>query len=132
MADQVGKHFVLVGGTSRAGGQATVRKAVDIRDGSNVAVKFVYGPSDELSQKFFEREIRALRSLSHPNIVRFRAAGIDDSGSRYVVLDWVDRGLTDLLKDRPWKNWYDLYRSIANPCCKGFRTRTSNSSSIGI
>jgi hypothetical protein len=115
VTEHVGKHFVLVGGSTRAGGQATVRKAVDVRDGSNVAVKFVDGPSDELSQKFFEREIRALRSLSHPNIVRFRAAGTDPSGRRYVVLDWIDRGLADLLEDRPWKNWYDLYRSIASP-----------------
>ena len=54
-------------------------------------MKFVVGSSDELSRKVFDRETRALRSLSHPNIVRFRDAGIDETGTFYLVLDWVDR-----------------------------------------
>lgn len=115
MAEHVGKHFVLVGGGSRPGGLSTVRKGVDIRDGTHVAVKFVVGATDELSQKVFDRETRALRSLSHRNIVGFRAAGIDETGTYYVVLDWVERNLTDLLEDPPWQTWGDLYRSVAKP-----------------
>lgn len=119
MPEQVGTHFVLVGGNTRSGGLSTIRKGVDVRDGTDVAVKFVVGSSDELSQKVFERETRALRSLSHPNIVRFRDAGIDETGTYYVVLDWVERNLTDLLRDPTWQGWGDLYTSIAKPLIDG-------------
>lgn len=119
MAEQVGKHFVLLNVERRLGGLSTVRKGIDTRDGSPVAVKFVVGSSDELSRKVFDRETRALRSLSHPNIVRFRDAGIDDTGTFYLVLDWVDRSLIDLLVAPPWDGWDDLYKTIAKPLVDG-------------
>ncbi|MDJ0318391.1 serine/threonine-protein kinase [Arthrobacter antibioticus] len=113
--EQVGKHFVLVNGEQRVGGLSTVRRGFDTRDASLVAVKFVSGPNDELSKKVFERETRALRNLSHINIVKFREAGIDDTGTYYLVLDWVDRNLADLLKERPWQGWDELYATIGRP-----------------
>ena len=58
--------------------------------------------------KVFDRETSALRSLSHPNIVHFRNAGVDETGTFYLVLDWVDRSLTDLLKAPLWEGWDDL------------------------
>ncbi|TXI50710.1 MAG: hypothetical protein E6Q54_21345 [Mycolicibacter arupensis] len=115
MVEVVGKHYMLVGGGSRSGGLSTVRKGVDDRDGSAVAVKFIIGGTDELSQKVFDREIRALRSLSHPNIVKFRDAGTDETGCHFVVLEWVDRSLKDLLKEPPWENWGDFYKAFARP-----------------
>ena len=119
MAEQVGKHFVLLDGDRRTGGLSTVRRGVDTRDGSPVAVKFIVGSSDDLSRKVFERETRALRSLSHRNIVGFRDAGIDDSGTYYLVLDWVDRSLVDLLREPPWQGWDDLYETIGKPLVEG-------------
>jgi serine/threonine protein kinase len=119
MADQVGKHFVLLNVERRSGGLSTVRKGIDTRDGSPVAVKFVVGSSDELARKHFDREVRALRSLSHPNIVRFRDAGVDETRTYYVVLDWVDRNLNDLLEAPPWDGWDDLYDTIAKPLVDG-------------
>src|SRR4051794_30062053 len=83
MTEQVGKHYVLLNANKRAGGLSTVRKGIDTRDGSSVAVKIIVGSSDELSRKVFERETRSLRSLSHPNIVGFRDAGVTDTGSYY-------------------------------------------------
>ncbi|WP_026264746.1 serine/threonine-protein kinase [Arthrobacter sp. 135MFCol5.1] len=115
----VGKHFVLINADQRIGGLSTVRRGVDSRDGSAVAVKFVAGGTDELSHKVFERETRALRNLSHPNIVKFRDAGIDDTGTYYLVLDWVDHSLVDLLKERPWEGWDDLYETIGKPLVDG-------------
>ncbi|UVT26249.1 protein kinase [Rhodococcus pyridinivorans] len=117
--EQVGRHFVLLKTDKRSGGLSTVRKAVDTRDGSAVAVKFVIGSSDELTQKVFEREVRALKRLSHRNIVGFRDAGVDESGTYYLVLDWVDRNLHDLMKDPPWQGWDDLYDVIAKPMIDG-------------
>ena len=39
MTEQVGKHYVLLSTDRRVGGLSTVRKGVDTRDGSQVAVK---------------------------------------------------------------------------------------------
>lgn len=119
MPEQVGQHFFLVGDEHRVGGLSHIRKAVDIRDASQVAVKFIDGNSDELTRKVFERETQALRKLSHPNIVRFRDSGIDEVGRYFVVLDWVDRTLLDLLKDPPWSNWGEFYRSLVAPLLDG-------------
>lgn len=119
MPEQVGSHFVLLNVDRRKGGLSTVRRGIDTRDGSAVAVKFVVAPSDELSQKIFEREARALRSLNHPNIVRFRDSGIDDTGNYYLVLDWVDRSLIDLLEKPQWSGWDDLYATIGDPLMEG-------------
>lgn len=124
MAEQVGKHYVLLNADRRAGGLSTVRKGVDTRDGSQVAVKFVVASSDELTRKVFDRETSALRGLSHPNIVHFRDSGIDETGTFYLVLDWVDRSLTDLLKTPPWEGWGDLYDTIAKPRLTGSPTLT--------
>ncbi|TNC17496.1 hypothetical protein FHE66_10175 [Georgenia sp. 311] len=115
MPEQIGDHYVLVNTAGRSGGLSTVRRGVDTRDGSSVAVKFVMGPNDELSQKVFDREVRTLRELSHPNIVHYRDAGIDETGSYYLVLDWVDRNLSDLLKGGPWDSWDRLHRDFAQP-----------------
>lgn len=100
-------------------GLSTVRKAIDTRDGSSVAVKFIVAPSDELTRKVFDRETRALRSLGHPNIVRFRDADVDETGTYYIVLDWVERNLVDLLEAPIWEGWGDLYDSIAAPLLDG-------------
>lgn len=118
-AEEVGKYYILLAADERSGGLSTVRKGVDRRDGSSVAVKFVVGPSDELARKVFEREVKALRSLSHPNIVGFREADIDESGQYFIVLDWVDKTLKDLLKERPWADWDDLYANLAKPLLEG-------------
>ncbi len=119
MVDQVGSHYVLLSAGNRPGGLSTVRKGLDTRDGSAVAVKFVVGPSDELMRKVFDREVGALRQLSHPNIVHFRDAGVDETGTYYIVLDWVERNLTDLLSSPPWTDWDSLYDRLAKPLVDG-------------
>lgn len=119
MVEQVGSHYILLGTGNRSGGLSTIRKGTDTRDGSFVAVKFVVGPTDELSRKIFEREYGALRQLSHPNIVRLREAGIDETGTFYIVLDWVERNLNDLLSGRPWNDWLELFDTLARPLVDG-------------
>jgi superfamily I DNA and/or RNA helicase len=119
MAEQIGKHYVLIQADSRKGGLSTVRRGVDLRDSSPVAIKFVRGATDELSRKVFERETKALRGLNHPNIVGFRDAGTDGDGNYYVVLDWVERDLDDLLENRPWSGWDDLYATLIKPLVAG-------------
>lgn len=115
MPEQIGQYYVLQEGAGRLGGLSTVRRGFDIRDGSSVAVKFVTGPTDELSRKVFDREVKVLRTLTHPNIVGFREAGINESGTYYVVLDWVDQNLRDVLDQGPWESWDSLYKQLAKP-----------------
>lgn len=117
--EQVGKHYVLMNTERRSGGLSTVRKGIDTRDASPVAVKFIQGPNDELSRKVFDRETRALRKLTHPNIVKFRDAGTDDTGTYFLVLEWVDKSLGDLLEHPPWDGWSDLYEEIGKPLLEG-------------
>src|ERR1700735_1694886 len=116
MADQVGEHFILLDVGGRSGSFGVVRKGIDRRDGSSVAVKFVDSQPDELSRKVFERETRTLKDLSHPNIVPYRDSGIDETGSYYIVLEWVERNLDDVLTDSgPWASWDRLCEDIALP-----------------
>ncbi|NTW39540.1 MAG: protein kinase [Cellulomonadaceae bacterium] len=119
VVEQVGSHYVLLDGGNRSGGLSTVRKGIDTRDGSPVAVKFVFGPNGDLSKKVFDREVGALRQLTHPNIVRFRDAGIDETGTEYIVLDWVESNLIDLLESKPWTDWDELYSTFARPLMDG-------------
>jgi serine/threonine protein kinase len=111
----VGDRYVLLG-ESRPGGLSIVRKAVDSADGEQVAIKFIAARDDRLTRVIFERETGTLKSLSHPNIIRLRDSGIyQKDGSFYIVLDWVDRSLADVLKESAPYEWNDLAATIAEP-----------------
>lgn len=115
-ADQVGENFTLLEVGARSGSFAVVRKGIDRRDGSFVAVKFVNSQADELSRRVFERESRTLKDLSHANIVPYRDSGIDETGTYFIVMDWVERNLGDLLAEEgPWESWDRLAAEIALP-----------------
>jgi serine/threonine protein kinase len=100
----------------RGGTFSVVRKAIDDRDESFVAVKFLSGQSDDVTRKVFNNEAKTLQSLSHPNIVRCRTAGIDETDTYFLVLDWVERNLDDVLKESgPWESWDRLATDVALP-----------------
>lgn len=108
--------YVMLPGQARSGGLSLVRKAIDTTDGSQVAVKFVNGANDRLTRKIFEREMATLQSLSHPNIIRLRQAGIEkETGAFFLVLDWVEKSFADLLDSGPTYEWADLASTIAEP-----------------
>lgn len=100
----------------RSGTFSVVRKAVDDRDGSFVAVKLLSGQTDDVRRKVFNNEAKTLKSLSHPNIVRCRWSGTDETDTYVLVLDWVERNLDDFLKaSGPWESWDRLAADIALP-----------------
>jgi serine/threonine protein kinase len=72
-----------------AGGMGEVYKAKDTRLDRLVAIKIVSGDvtkNSELRQRF-EREARALSSLSHPNICALYDIGqVEANGSEYLVM----------------------------------------------
>src|SRR4051812_20998788 len=77
--------------TIGAGGMGEVYRARDTRLGRDVAIKVV---SDGLADdpriiSRFEREARAVASLSHPNIVALYDVGTDD-GLAFAVMELLD------------------------------------------
>ena len=84
------------------GGQATVYKAIQKKDGQTVAIKVLHaGPhATEEARARLKREINALRAINHPNIVQAIAAGRTRSGLDCLVMNFIDgKPLDDLWKD---------------------------------
>lgn len=114
--DVIADHYMLLKVERRSGTFSVVRKAIDARDESFVAVKLLSGQSDDVTRKVFNNEAKTLKSLSHPNIVRCRWAGMDETETYVLVLDWVERNLDDVLKESgPWESWDRLAADIALP-----------------
>ncbi|KKC00347.1 MULTISPECIES: serine/threonine-protein kinase [Mycobacteriaceae] len=116
MPDVIADHYMLLKVERRSGTFSVVRKAIDDRDESFVAVKLLSGQSDDVTRKVFNNEATTLKNLSHPNIVRCRWSGIDETATYVLVLDWVERNLDDVLKaSGPWDSWDRLATEIALP-----------------
>ena len=81
------------------GGQATVYKAIQKKDGQMVAVKVLHaGPhATEEARARLKREINALRAINHPNIVHAIAAGRTRSGLDCLVMNYIDGKPLDAL-----------------------------------
>ena len=76
------------------GGFAVVYRALQQEYGRTVALKVLSGGVlDEASLERFNRELRAMGSLSnHPNIVTVYSAGVTNRGWAYLVMEYVSRG----------------------------------------
>ncbi|MFI6073921.1 AAA domain-containing protein [Actinoplanes sp. NPDC051343] len=115
MRDLIGDRYLLLGqGAPEPGGMSFVRKAIDRENGSQVAVKFVKHPDDHLTELVFEREMVGLRSLRHANIIRLQDHGQED-GVFYLVLDWIDRSLHDVLESHGPYEWNEFAETVAAP-----------------
>jgi len=95
------------------GGMAVVYKAFDTRLERNVAVKVILS-GKEHKEKFlkrFEREAKALASLSHPNIVKVIDYG-DHEGVPYLVMEYIPGGtLKQKLSNKP-VSWQEAIRLL--------------------
>jgi serine/threonine protein kinase len=69
------------------GGMGCVFRALDETSGEMVAVKTLPDEGPDLSMRF-RREVKALRSLAHPNMVRYRDGGTVQ-GRPFVVTDLI-------------------------------------------
>jgi serine/threonine protein kinase/class 3 adenylate cyclase len=92
------------------GGFGAVYRAEQPDLGRPVAVKLLSGPGDPQALRRFRRECTAIGSLSgHPNIVAVYAAGANESGVPYLVMQLLLRGsLADLLAEAGPLPWDDV------------------------
>jgi AAA domain/Protein kinase domain len=107
--------YILVKEPAREGGQAEVRRAIDMQDKQqSVAVKLFPAAtdSDRISLEAYSRESGALQRLDHPNIVRVLDGGRTDDGRRFLVLEWLETNLSSRIPIEGWDTFFD---AIAHP-----------------
>jgi superfamily I DNA and/or RNA helicase/serine/threonine protein kinase len=101
------------------GGMADVYRARDYdADERQVAVKvFKHGLIDEKHiAESYKRETQALSELKHPGIVELLDAGMDEEiGHYFLVLEWMEKDLSALLKESPPEGWDSFWKAIARP-----------------
>ncbi len=91
------------------GGFGVVYRAAEADLGRTVAVKILAANLDEAGRDRFDRERRALGTLSgHPNIVTVHRGGYTPAGQPYLVMEYLDRGsLADHLRSAGTVGWHD-------------------------
>jgi len=86
---KIGPHEIVA--ALGAGGMGEVYRALDTRLGRTVAIKIL--PThlcvNEEAKKRFDREARAISSLTHPNICRLYDVGEQD-GVSYLVMEYLE------------------------------------------
>ena len=80
------QHYTLEGELAR-GGMGVVYRARDTRSGSSVVIKLLH-VEGKTSRRRLEREARALKRLTHPNLVSLYDSG-EHRGSPYLVLPFL-------------------------------------------
>jgi len=73
------------------GGAGLVYRALDTAEDEVVALKLLRsGLAESTVAQRMQREIRTLRRLDHPAIVRVRDAGVETNGAPFLVMDYVE------------------------------------------
>ena len=102
---------VMVGGAYRLlrvigrGSGGSVFEARHEPTGTRVAVKVLHARLKKSEQQHlrFEREVRTVASLRHPNIVRLLDAGVEEDGTPWQVLELLEgQDLASALEERPF------------------------------
>lgn len=106
--DEIAGRFRLLGPIGK-GNMGAVYRATDLVENRTVAVKLILGDwstgallaSDKLIARF-DREVRIMRQLSHPNLPRTYAGGVDETGRPYLAMELLDgRELGNLIDEQP-------------------------------
>ncbi len=78
-----------------------------------VAIKLLPGTGEPLAEGRLAEEIRILARLEHPNIARLIDGGVDDHGTRFLVMEYVDgRSITDHCRGLEQKARLDLFDQV--------------------
>jgi serine/threonine-protein kinase len=101
------------------GGMSVIYKAEQILIEKLVAIKTVKFRVDErpVIWRRFEREVKTLSRLSHPNIVTIYDCVIGDNGQPYVVMDYISGQSLDQLLHKKGRLSIKQMLSIASQVC---------------
>jgi serine/threonine protein kinase len=109
----------LISGAARKGGMSEVYPALDTHnEGVKVAIKlYAHGSiEDDVLREAYERELRALTDLQHPNIVRLLHSGCDEaSGQHFLVLEWMESDLFTQWQANLISGWDSFYETFGRP-----------------
>ncbi|RDI25368.1 AAA domain-containing protein [Lentzea flaviverrucosa] len=115
----IGGQYVQLPQPPREGGLSVIYKAFDPSDAGMVAVKLVARTDNHLRELGYQREVASLRKLSHPNIIRLKASGVDEErNSHFLVLEWVEDSLQSILDTKGPYEWEELADKIAVPLAR--------------
>ncbi|MGZ3456659.1 MAG: protein kinase domain-containing protein, partial [Polyangiales bacterium] len=81
------ERFELLG-LAGSGGMARVFRARERATAELVALKLL--PASGGDRVRFEREMQILASLDHPGVVRYREGGATESGTPFLVMEWLE------------------------------------------
>lgn len=113
----LGDRFVLQQDTARQGGMGKVFKAFDVTNSATCGIKTL-GTATQASQLHelaMTRDLEALESLRHPNIVSLIAHGKDDELGPYFAMEWLETDLKTRCQKNPYPNWWSFWRDVGRP-----------------
>ena len=112
------KYDVL--GVVGEGAYGIVYKCKNKETGKYVAIKRFKEVEDDLVKKTMKRELKMLQKLHHPNVVDFQEA-YKRKGNLYLVFEFVDKNLLELLEEHPQGLDPNLIRHLIYQLCKAIQ-----------
>ena len=112
------KYEVL--GVVGEGAYGIVYKCKNKETGKYVAIKKFKEVGDELVKKTMKRELKMLQILHHPNVVEFQDA-FRRKGNLFLVFEFVDKNLLELLQEHPNGLDPNLIRHLIYQLCKSIK-----------
>ena len=112
------KYEVL--GVVGEGAYGIVYKCKNKETGKFVAIKKFKEVGDELVKKTMKRELKMLQRLHHPNVVEFQDA-FKRKGNLFLVFEFVDKNLLELLQEHPNGLDPNLIRHLIYQLCKSIK-----------
>ena len=113
-----GKYEVI--GMVGEGAYGIVYKCKNLETGKYVAIKKFKEVGDELVKKTMKRELKMLQRLHHPNVVEFQDA-FRRKGNLFLVFEFVDKNLLELLQEHPNGLDPNLIRHLIYQLCKSIK-----------
>ena len=112
------KYEVL--GVVGEGAYGIVYKCKNEETGKYVAIKKFKEVGDDLVKKTMKRELKMLQRLHHPNVVEFQDA-FRRKGNLFLVFEFVDKNLLELLQEHPNGLDPNLIRHLIYQLCKSIK-----------
>jgi hypothetical protein len=115
--------YSIVGRPLARGNESAVYRAMDVMaDGVPVAIKILGGSQrDDLLRELYEREVRSLSLLRHPNVIQLLKYGETQGIGRWLVLEYAEGGS---LAGLPMRNSHGTERhllSLLTGCLRGLQ-----------